>query len=750
MTMPAAVGLAVGGAGSAAPAVGIDPHEAKVKQLRGEDYPTATATEPAKVQFLRKLTEVTEPESSARHRQATRNMLYAHGRQYITFSKRTKTYEDLPLDPLEVRVTMNYIRPVLRSKTQRMLSGPVQFEAKPDSNAMDARDRAKLGASLIQSRFEHTHMEAKLDQALELAMTGGVGVFKGFWNPDIGRLTPATMQFPAFEPAVDQDGQPQMGPDGQPLQRQKVNPDGTPVFEMGFVDADKQRVETRDQAFHYRPGDTDTAVRTIFNIRITPEATAWDPGSGLRWLLESDVIAVEQAREMFTDFAPRINAMDEADAMALTLERIAAGAATAGTYSSTIGNTNAPQKKTAGVLGTTLIQEYWELPSSCYPRGRLLVRVGEVIVFDGEFPQGIFPYTPIFDEPAPMTPMGRPSVNDAISPQDLINRQWGSIDQEMRLAGYARYAAFDIPGVPEQITPEERTVIRVPLNTKTMNKRLSDLFHRIEPGAVGGDRWKIIDAALRALFDIFGFHEVSRGQVPPGVDSGVAIEHLLEEDRGQLAKAVRALEASLLDWGKKQLQIAVVEYGKTNVERWLPIDRPDLGYMLESVDGTNLPDPESITIQLEGFKPQSDTAYRAEIKWGLENQLLDPRQALKALDLGRGMNAVFDSESRHYARARRINIAIERGEYQVMPPAVPEEGALPGEPESLPQVVGADGMPFVLPEDDNHEIHFLVLDELILDDTKPPQVRAVAQLVKAERRQIVQEAALAAPPAPPA
>lgn len=750
MTMPAAVGLAVGAPGetAVAPPVGIgDPqqqHKEKVRRLRGEDYPTEDAPEAEKVRYLRGLSEKTETESGARHRQAARNMLYAHGRQYLTFSKRTKSYEDLPLSEHEVRVTMNYIRPIMRSKSQRMLSGPVQFEAKADSNALDAIDRAKLGASLVQSRYEHTHMLAKLDQSLELAMTGGVACLKSFWNGDIGRLTPAMMKFPKFQPAVDPEtGEPAMGPDGEPLEQPVMDANGVQAFEEGYVNEEKERVESVDEAFQYRPGDTDTAVRTVFNIRINPEATAWDPGSGLRWLLDSDVIAVEQAREMFPDAAERIKAMDENDAMAMTLERIAAGAATAGTFPATLQAQSAPNKKAgAGALGTTMIQEYWELPSSCYPKGRLMVRVGDVIVNDDVFPWGIFAYTPVFDEPAPMTPMGRPSVNDAVSPQDLINRQWASIDGEMRASGYSRFVSWDLPGIPEQITPEDRTVIRVPLNTKTMGKQLGQMFQRLDPGTVGGDRWKILDAGLRAMFDIFGFHEVSRGQVPPGVDSGVAIEHLLEEDRGQLAKAMRALEASLLDWGKKQLQIAAAMYGDT--KRWLPIDRPDLGVLLEVVDGTKLPDPDSISLQLEGFKPQSDTAYRADVKWGLEQQLIDPRQALKSLDMGRGMNAIFDSQTRHYARAKRINLAIERGQYQVVPSEVPPEGALPGEPELLPQVVGVDGLPFVLPDDDDHLIHMLVLDEIILDDTRNPEARAVAQLVKSERRQIMQERALAA------
>lgn len=744
--MPAVVGLAAT-PDAPAPAAAPEDPAAKVRKLKGPDYPVAGDPPEKFVAYFDRMTRATDPESQARFRQGTRNLLYLGGRQYLTWSKRTRAYEDLPLlDEKDVRVTVNYIKPILRSKTQRMLSGPVQFSAKPGSNALDARDRANLGASVIQSRHELTDMRAKTDQALELAFACGVAFWKSYWNPNTGRLTPATMQVPRQRPMLDEQGQPMVDPaTGKPATELVTGEDGAPIYDTVFVNEARQPVENETEAFHYHPGDSDTAVRSIFNVRINPEATAFDPGAGLRWLLDTDVISVETAKEMFPEFADRIAPDAAADSVALTLERIAASAHTASTQTTTYPGSTAPNKK--DVFPRTTIQEYWELPNSCYRKGRLVVRVGRLITYDGEFPWGVFPYTAVYDEPAPLTPMGRPCINDMVSPQDLINRQWTTIDAESRQSGYGKYAAFDLVGIPEQLTPEDRTVIRVPLNTKTMNRSIRDLFTRLEPGQAGADRWRIIDTALRALFDVAAFHEVSRGQVPPGVDSGVAIEHLLEEDRGQLAKAMRALEASLLDWGKKQLAICRWGYAD-QVDRWVPVDRPDLGYMLESADGVELPDPDALTLQLEGFKPQSEAAYKAEVKEALQLKLIGPREALRLLDMGRGLNAAFDSESRHYGRAMRINLAIERGQFTIKPPPpLPEGPPLPGEPELLPQVCDANGMPFCLPDDDNHPIHLLVLDEIVLDDTKPAEMRAIAQLLKAERRQILQAAMAAAPPA---
>lgn len=579
-----------------------DTLRATIRKYKGGDYPCPDDPDAVAVAYLRSLTSQTETDASARYRQGARNMLYVYGRQYLTFSKRTRTWEDLPLlDEKDARVVDNCIMPALRSRAQRLLSGPIQFDGSPRRNDLDARDRARLGAEWVQSRWKHTHMVQKVDQALMLAFCCGVSVLKGFWNRDIGTLTPAQMQRVKTEPVMDPlTEEPAVDLfTGQVETKPVMGDDGQPVIESYYVDDQQQEVPDRESAFHFRPGDTDTAVRSIFNVRINPDATAWDVGAGLRWLLDTDTLPVETAKSMFPEFADKIEPSQQDDLLAVTMERLAASAAVAATMGAT--NARATTQTNRSALPTTVIQEYWELPNACFPKGRLLVRVGNTKVYDGEFPDQVFPYTPIFDEPAPLTPMGRPSVNDGVSLQDAINQQWTAITNEAKQGGVGRWVSWEIPGVPEQLAPEDRTVIQIPMRGNVINKSLRDMFHRLDPPAVSPDRWRLLDLAKRALQDVFAFHEVSRGQVPPGVDSGVAIDSLREEERGQLAKAVRALETSIIHWATVQLAIAKANYGD-QVERWLQSEQADLGYILETVDGVRLPDPDELTLELQGFK----------------------------------------------------------------------------------------------------------------------------------------------------
>lgn len=697
----------------------------RAQLVKGANYPLPDAAAGVKKAYLDKLWGENEAAALMRYQQATKNICYLNGRQRISWSKRTKSWEDLPLvTDATTPPTFNYLQPICRARTQRMLGGPVQFGVKPESNALEASDRAQVAKRFFSGRWAQTGMRDKQATGLWLAYTCGLTALKSIWNPDIGPIVHASMQ----EPQVGEDGQVVLDETGQPSIREI------------FVDENGQPVESKEEAYQYRAGDTDTALRTLFNLRLNPEAQGWTSAEGLRWLIDREVVPVSVAREKFPQCAEHIHASPGAQ-QGLTYERMAAASVVQRVVSTgAVPNSQGSAKQDDQ---TTVLQEYWELPTSLFPGGRLIQMAGEYCVYDGDFPDGVFPYTPLFDETAPLSPWGRPSLNDMLPLIDLINRQWASIDAEFQSAGVGEFVTWDVPGIVQQLTEEGRKVMRVPMRPALMNRSINDVFRRIEPPNVGGDRWRIIEMALRALFDIAMYHEVTRGQVPPGVDSGVAIEKLIEQETGQLAKAMRAQEASIISWARNQLAIARSRYND-DVERWIPVDRPDMGYLVEAVSGEDLPDPETITVELENFRPYHESAQRAELMELFQAQVIGPRQLLKGLDMGTGYSAVADSQSRHYARARLLQLKIERGEFQIQPHPLEEAGF------GL-QVLTAEGHPFVLADDDDHAIHMEVLDEVILDETQPWEVREVAMLVKSERRAILTLAAQQqAQPAPAA
>lgn len=699
-TAPSTVGMAVPGAPS-------------IQNIRGENYPDTTAEPKRKVAFLEQCVKDGETDALARFRQGTHHLLYAEGRQWIAWESVKKTFEDLPNGQYEMRVTNNYIKPILRARAARMLSGQVQWRVIPRSNAYEERDQAEVGRCLVQHRWTALEMHAKIRRGLMQAYCTGVVALKSFWNPQIGPKQTATTQLPV----------PEIVPDpatGQPVETGMTNYEEVPV------DADGMPVEDPSQAFQYRPGDTDTALRSIFNLRLNPEAHGWTSAEGFRWLVDSEVVTLAVAREKFPQIAEQITAAEGTES-AFSFEKIAMGAQLPRQQGSMGMLAQAHKAQSQPESELTTIREYWEDRSSFFPDGRLIVAVGGALAYDGAWPQGIFPYAPLFDELAPMSPYGRATVTDLVSPQNVINREWSATVQELSSSGLSQFVAWDVPGVPDQITSENRAVIRIPMRTALGGRTIKDVFTRLEPAMVSPDRWRMIEQAKITMFDIGAYHEITRGQIPPGLDSGVAIQALQESEAGQLKEAVDALKRTLLTWAKHQLALAQWGYGP-NEQRWIPVERPDLGFMVEGVNGLQLPDPDNLDFELEYFRPQSEAAMRAEVKELLQLGFLDPRLALKALDLGRGVDAAFATQTRHYARARSENLAFERGQIQLVPgqPQVdPMTGAVVMGPPSMVKVDPQTGevTPVHLPGHDDDLIHIEVHQEIGLDESKPWPVR---------------------------
>jgi hypothetical protein len=627
-----------------------------------------------------------------------------------------------------VPVTNNYLRPILRSRAQRLLSTELNWRIITHSNAHEERDRAVVGANFLESRWRGSEMDAKARQAVFLADNCGVAFFKQFWNPNIGSLTVATVVLP------------------HPVTKELIP---YPVDQDGNVLADDQGnpLEGSDLGYKYRPGDTDTALRTIFNVRVNPDAQGLEPNEGFRWLTDSEVVPISVVKERWGDRATKVQAVPGL-AMMQQYERIVRSVA---------GRPNPGNDLLSGRDGqkipdkdATLLCEYWEAPSETMPRGRLLVIAGDELLYpqDGEeegLPQDVVPFVAVYCERRPLDAYGRPVVDDMIDPQKTINRQQECINQEMSLSGIGQWAMFDIPGLSDQVTNAAAAHIKVPIQSAFANRSISELIQRINPAHVSSDRWHLIEEAKKTLFDIGAFHEIQRGQVPPGVDSGIAVQLLQEAENGQMHDQVRGLKTSFLQWGAQTMKLGRWGYGE-HEERWIPQQRPDLGFLVESVKGIDLPDPDTVTIDLEGFRPQSQAAFNAEVKEAMTAGWIDPRQGLKAMDLGRGIESLFDSQTRHYARARRQNLAIEKGKYQVIPPPEGSPHLAMGLPFAF---LYPDGGAFVLPQDDDHLIAIDVHQEIALDDTKPLRTRQAMLMLIAERRAFLQLqlAATAAPPA---
>jgi len=722
--------------------LGFDQAPPPIEQVRGADYPLLKDQDSKKKVYLQTLLSKAKPLADALMKQASKHKHYADGRMWLDWNRTRGEWGDRPLEEEEIRVSINHIRPILRSKTQRLLSSRIDFVVIPSSNDFTERDRCRLGTSFLASRFDLLKMNQKLDAALEDAQYAGFSVFKTFWNPKIGPLEPAVLKVPKTEPVVDGFGQPAMDELGQPMTRETGEFEDVPV---GLEEGTGNIIPVEDpaSAYLYHLGDTDVAIRNVFNLCWNPEAKGWSPAEGMRWVIDREWLELPVAKEKFPHIAAQIAAAGlEPQNQSLEQRYNVSGITPSGITPVTTSNSRDPKVQ---------VVEYWELESAYFPKGRMITMVGDACAYDGPFPDDIFPYDPVFDEPSPGIPAGRSCLTDMIDPSDVINRQWTAIVQEMWDQGTGQFVAWDLAGIPDQLSRESRQIIKIPMRSNAQGRGIRDFFTRIEAASVPPERWRLIEAAERTLFDVGSYHEVTRGQVPPGIESGAAIEKLQEQERGQLQKAVLALENTIISVARKQLQIARKRY--KDVKRWVPVKRDDLGYMVEGVDGPNLPDPQTVQIALDRFRPHSQSAHQANIKELMASKSIPPELGLKLLDLGRGLDAAFSSQTRHYSKARWENIQMQKGIAKFVPLGVnletgqevlglatPPDMPLEGDPNSDPTEPpeGVEMVPCLLWQDDDHAIHMEVCDELALDVTQPWSLRQLVIAHKDEHRQAIQ------------
>lgn len=692
-------------------------------ESRGGGYPALDASPTAKHDYVQRLLDDGEMDALLRFKRATQALLFADGRQHIDWTTRDKLWRDLPTPDGRIFVTMNYVRPILRSRMQRIVSAELLWRAIAKGNDYESRDQATTAANFLKARWEKLEMDAKVRAALWLSFNACLSIFKSFWNPSIGNMTAATMLLPhpatraMLEYPVDQTG--------QPLHDEQGNP---------------APLEAPD-VFRYRPGDTDTALRTIFNVRLNPDAWGFDQSEGMRWALDSDLVPISLVKERWGDRAKNVSGI-QGNSSGRNYERIikSLSAAVGGTPP---GGDFTGSRAQSGDKDNTLLTEYWEAPTDPLPQGRLLVIAGGQLLYpqpgeEEKLPQGFVPFVPIYDERRPFDWTGRGTNEDLITPQKVINRQWEAELEEQSRAGTGQWIMWGVPGLSNQITSMSGAHIEIPTTSALANRPIGDVVQRVPPPGFNATRWRLIQEAKATMFDIGAFHEIQRGQVPPGVDSGIAVQYLEEAENAQLHDPVRNLKRSLIVWGRHQLKYARWGYGE-NETRWIPVHRPDLGYLVEGVKGLDLPDPDDIDIDLEGFKPTSQAAMRAEIKDLMEKfpDQFPVRQGLLLMDLGRGIEGAFESQTRHYARARRENLAMQRNQVLQVPinPDDPQDPRASAPTASLGfAVLYPDKMPLLLPADDDHQTHITIHQDVALDDSQPGATRRLVLLHIAEHR----------------
>ncbi len=210
--------------------------------------------------------------------------------------------------------------------------------------------------------------------------------------------------------------------------------------------------------------------------------------------------------------------------------------------------------------------------------------------------------------------------------------------------------------------------------------------------------------------DISGQHEVTRGNVPPGVTAATAISYLQEQDDSMLTHEVDSIESGMEKIAKQTLSL-VGQYW--DLPRTVKITGVDGSWDAAMFKGADLRGNTDIRIEAGSALPTSKAAKQALITDWMKMGFIPPEEGMQVLEMG-GLVKLYERVQIDQAQARRENLKMQNCPPELIqqmfaPPTDPMTGQeLPPEQYMIDPATGKPQLPDpAVPVNtfDNHAIH---------------------------------------------
>lgn len=299
-----------------------------------------------------------------------------------------------------------------------------------------------------------------------------------------------------------------------------------------------------------------------------------------------------------------------------------------------------------------MIHYYYERPCREYPEGR------RAVICDGDvyemgpndlLPGGDLPFIHIRDILSPDLFWAQGTTEHFVEQQYAFNKTRSMIMKSIWLSVSSKIL---VPrGSPaesdEYFTNKE--LEKIPFDPGSEP-------HYLNPPSVSGDAIAELGRIISDMEAISGQHEVTRTSAPPpNVESGIAIQQLLEMDESRMAAVFSSWEAGIERLAKMMLEIAKTHYPD---QKTLSIIGQNMEIEFIDFKGADLYGNYDVRVQSGSSLPQSKTARQQLLLEMHKNGLLeDKAMVLRLLDIGQ-MPEYWDETYRDVHRAKLENRLI--------------------------------------------------------------------------------------------
>jgi len=298
-----------------------------------------------------------------------------------------------------------------------------------------------------------------------------------------------------------------------------------------------------------------------------------------------------------------------------------------------------------------LVFEAWIKPGNIalFPEGALITVVGGKVIQASKgipYENGEYPFAKIDHIPKGQF-YSDSTITDLIPVQREYNRTRGQIiEAKNRMAKpqlIAPLGSID----PSKITTEPGQVILykpgfAPPQPLPLQPLPAYVIQEIE--------------RLNADFDdISGQHEVTRGQVPPGVTAATAISYLQEQDDTKLSHTVESIEQAVEKVARQIITLAVQFWDTRHI---IKIVGADNSFNTIVLKGSDLRNSTDIRVESGSALATSKAAKQAFIMDLMKMGFIDPNIGLQLLEMG-GVASLYENIKLDESQAQRENIKMQ-------------------------------------------------------------------------------------------
>lgn len=554
------------------------------------------------------------------------NMAFFLGHQWITWNKTKNTLEVPVVPSWRVRLVANKIKPTVLHSIARMTQSRPTYMVIPgttDDEAVNAAEIARKELSYIHRITQNDILNQRLVMWMIIY---GTAYKDPYFDTTAGirKVEPKTTT--------------------------QVNPDTGQEEEVPVLDADGQ-----PDKYDIATGEMDCDILSPFSVIWEAGATNLEKSFRVMKIVSA---SLEWIRASYPEAGKYIKADEETNmsSMEKQLHQL---------MGEQFKTERIAEKTKDSKQGYATIKELREKPSKQYPNGRCIRIANGVLLESGDLPYkymvrrntlGMVKYDYIeIGERFP----GEGPIPDMIPLQMDRNKSLSQIIENRNTMSKPKWLVHVQSHVSRTaITSEPGEVIE---HSTPPNIAAPQM---ITPPSMPAYVFNLLEQTSIDLDDIGLIAKVSRGEAPPGVTSGIAINYLQEKDNSVFGPFMTRFECKEALAGTYTLEIAKEKYKETRTLKIVGQNNE-----IEVMDFEATEDmPTDVWVQSGSSLPNSLVARQNLIleyaKAGMFGDMADDKTRMRALRLAEigGIDTLYEENAVDEREAKRENRLFERGE----------------------------------------------------------------------------------------